>query len=255
MRRTLSLAAAGAVLLGACGGPAGKDAGRDRELVVSAAASLADAFPEIGRAFEAANPGVAVAFNFGPSDGLAGQIVEGAPVDVFVSASPAWMDAVAEGPGVIGRADVARNRLTVIVPAENPGQIERIEDLARDGVRLVLAAEGVPAGDYAREILAKAGIAEAALANLVSNEDDVRGVVAKVLAGDADAGIVYATDATPDAAAGIRAIPIPDDLNVVATYTIAVVGGSEQVDLAKRFVDFVLDEGRETLADHGFLPA
>ncbi len=102
-------------------------------------------------------------FNFGPSDGLATQINEGAPVDVFASASPTWMDAVQdEGPGVSGRTDFARNKLAIIVPSDNPAGIENLDDLTEDGVQLVLAAEGVPAGDYAREIFANAGISKAA---------------------------------------------------------------------------------------------
>ena len=135
-------------------------------------------------AFNDAHPEAHVSFTFGPSDGLATQIVEGAPVDVFASASPTWMDLVeTDGPGVRGRTDFARNRLAIVVPAGNPAGIEGIADLAREGVQLVLAAEGVPAGDYARQILENAGIADAALANVVSNEEDVALVLTKVLSG------------------------------------------------------------------------
>jgi molybdate transport system substrate-binding protein len=235
---------------GNAGGP------EERELIVSAAASLTAVFTQIGQGFEAENAGVGVALTFGPSDGLATQIVEGAPVDVFASASPAWMDLVAhEGPGVIGRADFARNELAIVAPAGNPAGIGGVEDLAADGVRLVLAAEGVPAGDYAREILANAGIADAALANVVSNEEDVASVVTKVLSGDADAGIVYVTDVTRELDDDLVLIEIPDDVNVFATYPIAVVTGSEEEDLAQRFVGYVLGDGQRTLAGFGFLPA
>ena len=195
-------------------------------------------------------------FNFGPSDGLATQINEGAPVDVFASASPTWMDAVQdEGPGVSGRTDFARNKLAIIVPSDNPAGIENLDDLTEDGVQLVLAAEGVPAGDYAREIFANAGISKAALANVVSNEEDVKAVITKMVSGDADAGIGYVTDVTPELADQISLITIPDDVNVIATYPIAVVAGSQEADLAQRFVDYVLGEGQQTLADYGFLPA
>jgi molybdate transport system substrate-binding protein len=122
-------------------------------------------------------------------------------------------------------------------------------------VQLVLAAEGVPAGDYARQILANAGIADAVVANVVSNEEDVKGVVTKVLTGEADAGIAYATDVTPEVAGEIRRIAISDDVNVIATYPIAVVSGSREASLARRFVDYVLGEGQQILAEHGFLPA
>lgn len=242
--------------LASCGSRGNGEGAEPHELTVSAAASLTDAFDDIAQAFEDGERDVTVTFNFGPSDGLASQIVEGAPVDVFASASPRWMDAVeSEGPGVSGRADFARNRLAIVVPAANPAGIEGIEDLAEDDVKLVLAAEGVPAGEYAREVLASSGLAGAALANVVSNEEDVRAVLTKILSGDADAGIVYVTDVTPDVGDHVSLIEIPDDVNVIATYPIAVVAGSQEADLAQRFVDFVLGDGQETLAAHGFLPA
>ncbi len=252
--RRVGLVAAAILLLPACGTSSG--ATGTRELTVSAAASLTDAFTDIGSAFEDATPGVTVALNFGASDQLTSQIEEGAPVDVFASASPAWMDAVADdGPGVTGRADFARNRLAIIVPTENPAGIRGLDDLTSEGVQLVLAAEGVPAGDYARQILDDAGIADAALANVVSNEPDVRAVIAKLLSGDADVGMGYVTDVTPDLSDRLTLISIPDDVNVTATYPIAVVSGSQEARLAQRFVDFVLGDGQRTLERYGFLPA
>lgn len=243
-----------ALLLTACGSRGSE--GDTRELIVSAAASLTAAFTDIAATFEAQTRGVTVTLNFGPSDGLATQIVEAAPVDVFASASPAWMDLVGnEGPGVLARADFARNRLAIAVPADNPASITRVSDLARPGIKLVLAAEGVPAGDYAREILANAGIEAPALTNVVSNEEDVKAVLTKILAGDADAGIVYVTDVGAQLSDRISLVPIPNDLNVIATYPIAVVAGSPRSDLANGFVRLVLGAGQETLAAHGFLPA
>ena len=242
-------------MVAGCGSSAGAGGSEPRELTVSAAASLTNAFADIGTAFEDANPGVTVTFNFGPSDGLATQINDGAPVDVFASASPTWMDAVQdEGPGVSGRMDFALNRLAIVVPSDNPAGIASLDDLAEDGMQLVLAAEGVPVGDYAREVLANARIADAAIENVVSNEEDVRAVLTKVLSGDADAGIVYVTDVTPDVADQVSLVEIPDDVNVIATYPIAAVTGSQEVDLAQRFVDLVLGDGQEILADYGFVP-
>ena len=262
MKRLLILAVSSALLLASCGdsgeGGSGSPSGSPEavEITVSAASSLTAAFTDMGAAFEDANSGVTVTFNFGPSDGLATQIDEGAPVDVFASASPTWMDLVQdEGPGVTGRTDFARNRLAIIVPSENPAGIENLDDLTEDGVQLVLAAEGVPAGDYAREIFANAGITKAALANVVSNEEDVKAVMTKTVSGDADAGIGYVTDVTPELADQISLITIPDDVNVIATYPIAVVTGSQEADLAQRFVDYVLGAGQQTLADYGFLPS
>ena len=267
MKKILILATSAALLLAACsdskdnGGTRGTTAesggspGAEAELTVSAASSLTEAFGEIGGAFEAANPGTTMTFNFGPSDGLAGQINEGAPVDVFASASPTWMDSVQDdGPGVTDRADFAQNRLAIIVPVDTPAGIENLDDLTEDNVQLVLAAEGVPAGDYAREIFQNAGIADAALANVVSNEEDVRAVITKLIAGDADAGIGYVTDVTPDVSDQVTLIPIPDAVNVIATYPIAVVNGTQEADLAQGFVDYVLGNGQQTLAEYGFLP-
>jgi molybdate transport system substrate-binding protein len=131
---------------------------------------------------------------------------------------------------------------------------EDLNDLTEDHVQLVLAAEGVPAGDYAREIFENAGISKAALANVVSNEEDVKAVITKVMSGEADAGIGYVTDVTPDVADRVTLIPIPDDVNVIATYPIAVVNGSQEADLAQGFVDYVLGDGQQTLAEYGFLP-
>jgi molybdate transport system substrate-binding protein len=225
------------------------------ELTVSAASSLTEAFTEIGRGFEAANDNSHVVFNFGPSDGLASQIQESGGVDVFASASPTWMDAVRDDPGISGRTDFAKNRLALLVPSDNPAQITSLEDLAEPGVKLVLAAEGVPAGDYAREILDNAGIGDAALANVVSNEEDVKGVITKLLSGDADAGIGYVTDVTPEISDQVSLIEIADDVNVIATYPIAVIADSEHPALANAFVDYVLGPGQDVLHEYGFLPA
>lgn len=265
MRSLLVLSASMSLLFAACSSDNGDDTGRTdatggtgerAELTVSAASSLTDAFGDIGTAFEGENPGVTVTFNFGPSDGLATQINDGAPVDVFAAASPTWMDSVQEeGPGVSDRADFAKNRLTIIVPADDPAGVEGIEDLTEDGLKLVIAAEGVPAGDYARAIFQNAGISKAAMANVVSNAQDVRAVVTSVASGDADAGIVYVTDVTADVADQVTQIEIPDDTNVIATYPIAVVNDSQETHLAKRFVDYVLGPGQQTLAGYGFLPA
>jgi molybdate transport system substrate-binding protein len=260
VRRAFAIVAMAALALASCGDQGGDATAGDesdpRELIVSAAASLTDAFTDLGAAYEDANPELTVTFNFGPSDGLATQINEGAPVDVFASASPTWMDAVQdEGPGVTGRTNFARNELAIVVPTDNPAGIASLDDLAEDGVQIVIAAEGVPAGDYAREIFTNAGILDEAMANVASNVEDVRSVVTAVATGEADAGIVYVTDVTADVADQVTAIEIPDDVNVIATYPIAVVTGSEEADLAQGFVDLVLGDGQQVLAEHGFLPA
>lgn len=219
-------------------------------VTVFAAASLTEAFTQIADDYAELH-GIEVRLSFGPSDGLATQIQEGAPADVFASASRKWMDAVAEDPGVTDRADFARNVLVVIVPAGDPAAIATVDDLAVPGIKLVLAAEGVPVGDYAREMLANAGIEDEALANVVSNEDDVKGVVQKVALGEADAGIVYRTDVTASVAADLETVDVPDDDNVVAVYPIAALAGASEH--ARGFVEHVLGPGQETLGEAGFL--
>lgn len=226
------------------------------EIVVLAASSLTEAFTQIGQDFQAKNPGVAVRFSFGPSDGLAGQIEQGSPADVFASASETWMDSVAkDGPGVSDRSDFARNRLVIITPSDNPAGISALPDLGDPGVKLVLAAKGVPAGDYAREALANAGVGKQAEANVVSNEQDDKAVVQKVLLGEADAGIVYVTDLTADVEPDVHPVSIPTNQNVIATYPIAAVAGGEHADVAQAFVNYVTGpEGQNTLHRFHFLP-
>jgi len=222
-----------------------------RDLTVAAAASLSQVFQRIGIAFERAHPGVSVRFTFSSSNGLATQIEEGAPVDVFASAAPTWLDAVAKDPGVIARATFARNRLIVIVPRADPARVTRLADLARRGVKLVLAAPGVPAGDYARQALTQAGL-RAALGNIVSNEQNVEGVVAKVASGDADAGIVYVTDLTAGVSSLIRAIEIPPSANVAAEYQIGIVRGTKAATQARAFLEYVLGPAQAALRSAGF---
>ncbi len=254
-RRPRPIAVLVATLLLAPGCARSAGAGADRELVVLAAASLTEAFTGIAADFERAHPRVRVRLSFGPSDALAIQIVEGAPADVFASASPRWMDEVERrGPGVSDRAAFARNVLVVITPFDDPGAVRSLADLARPGLRLVLAAPGVPAGDYAREALRSAGILQPALANLVSNEEDVKAVVQKVVLGEADAGIVYRTDVTPEVRDELRVVPLPRSVHVTAVYPIAVVASTGTPQLARAFVRAVLGPGQAVLQAHGFLP-
>jgi molybdate transport system substrate-binding protein len=231
-------------------------------LTVFAAASLTDAFTEIGAKFDSVNPGVTTTFNFGGSQALRTQIEEGAPADVFASASGKEMDAlVADG---FVAQDVAKvflsNRLILILPADNPAAIETLGDLAEPGVKLVLAAEEVPVGNYARQALDLmnesygSDFKDKVLANVVSNEDNVKQVVAKVQLGEADAGIVYASDAV--VVSDLKTIEIPAELNVIANYPIASLAHSESTVIAVKFVDYVLStEGQAILQKWGFTPA
>jgi molybdate transport system substrate-binding protein len=219
-------------------------------VTVFAAASLTDAFTELGTAFEAAHPGTTVTYNFAGSQQLAAQITTGgAPADVFASANPAQMASAVAADVVSGEPAVfARNRLEIAVEPGNPAGISGLEDLGRDDLAVVLAADQVPAGQYAREALTAAGVP----IDPVSLETDVRSVLTKVALGEADAGVVYASDVA--AANGrVDGVSIPDEANVVATYPIAVLQHAPNPVAARAFVDFVrADVARDVLEAHGF---
>jgi molybdate transport system substrate-binding protein len=238
---------------------------RPETLIVYAAASLTAAFSELGRSFEQQHRGVAVQFNFAGSQQLASQLEQGARADVFASADQRWMD-YARMKGLVedGTPVFARNRLVVIVPPANPARIERLEDLSRSGIKLVLAGQAVPAGKYSRralENLAAApgfppGYDRRVLANLVSQEETVKGVVAKVQLGEADAGMVYQSDVTPAVARKVRVFHIPDRYNVIASYPVAVLKSSGNPEMARKFVQLLSsDAGQGVLKRHGFLRA
>ncbi len=259
--RLLVLAICGSLLLAACssddssGDGDGSPSAPAVELTVFAASSLTAAFTQIGTDFEAANAGTTVTFNFGSSGDLAASIESEGTADVFASASGTYMDEVSDKVGVTGRADFVQNKLVIITPPDNPANITSLEDLANPGVQVVLAAEGVPVGDYARQALDSAGLTDAVMANVVSNEEDDASVVAKITAGEADAAIVYVSDVTSAVAPDVHAVEIPDDVNVIATYPIAVVTGTSDTEAAQAFVDYVTgSEGQATLAEFGFLP-
>ena len=246
---SLRVAAAGALVvaalaLGACGD--GEDP--TETITVFAAASLTEAFGELAAAFEAEHPGVTVRLSFAGSATLRTQVLEGAPADVFASASPDEVVALDAAGLVVEERALATN--TLVIAAGQDG-IETFEELTLPGLRLVLAAEDVPAGRYARESLALAGtdFAERVLANVRSNEANVRATLAKVELGEADAAIVYTSDLRA-ADEGIRAIAIPERFQVAAEYRIALLSES---DAARAFVAFATSpQGMATLARHGF---
>ncbi len=238
---------------------------RATTLHVFAAASLADAFGDLARRLEQQRPGLAVRVDLGGSQALAMQIEQGASADVFASADDRWMDHVRDLGLLQGESAIfARNRLVVIVPRANPARIRRLQDLARAGVKLVLGADAVPVGRYARLALRNlardpalgADFAEHALRNVVSEEENVKSVVGKVQLGEADAGIVYRSDVTPGVAPDLEVIDVPADADVVASYPIARLKAGREPGAARAFVDLVLSsEGQQVLARHGFLPA
>lgn len=232
-----------------------------KSLTVYAAASLTDAFTEISKNVEAANPGVTVTLNFAGSQTLRTQIEQGAQVDVFASANAKEMNALVSGKYV--GADAAQiflsNQLLVILPEDNSAGIEQLEDLSKSGLKLILAAEEVPVGNYSLQVLDKldqaigGGYKDKVLANVVSYENDVKQVVAKVQLGEADAGIVYSSDSV--AAPDLQKIDIPAENNVVARYPIAALAQSREPELAQAFIAYVLSsEGQAVLKRWGFLP-
>jgi molybdate transport system substrate-binding protein len=239
-------------------------AGASGVLTVFAAASLAEAFSMLARILEQRNPGLRVTLSLAGSQQLAAQIEQGARADLFASADQRWMDYVRERGLLAGAAtEFVRNRLVVIVPRANPARIARLQDLANPGVKVVLAADAVPVGRYSREALLKLNrapgfpdnYANRVIANVVSSEENVRGVVAKVQLGEVDTGIVYRSDVTPATAARVTVFEIPDRYNVIASYPIAVVRGSPNPAAAAAFVGLVLSPlGQRMLRDNNFVP-
>jgi molybdate transport system substrate-binding protein len=231
------------------------------DLTVFAAASLTDAFEAIERELEAATPNLSITYNFGGSQALVTQLEEGAQADVFASANTAQMDTAIAAKLVAGKpVPFVRNRLAIVTPAGNPAGIESAADLGTEAVLLVLAQPEVPAGRYARESVCLmaadtatygTGFVERVAANVVSEEEDVRDALAKVALGEADAGIVYVSDA---AAAGdqVQVIDIPDAVNIIATYPVALLTGGEAA-LGSAFIAYLLsEEGQAILESYGF---
>jgi molybdate transport system substrate-binding protein len=223
-------------LAAACGG------GDDDGLTVLGAASLTDVLPAVDDA---------PAYQFAASDTLAAQIREGAAADVYAAADERlpgelFADGLVERPRVF-----ATNRLVLLVPRGNPAGIRGVDDLAADGVRFVLAAEGVPVGDYARAVLAELG-RPALVERAASFEDDVRSVTGKVALGEADAGFAYATDAAA-VAGDVEVVELPAGAQPPIRYGVAVVSASDAPEAARAYVDRLLGpEGREALEAAGF---
>lgn len=261
MRHAVRLFLLFSLFLGSCMPAAANSAPESQTLIVFAAASLTDAFTEIGKNFEAKNPDVTLTFNFAGSQSLRTQIEEGAPADVFASANKTEMEMLVSGAHVEEDTPqiFLQNKLVVILPASNPAGLSRLEDLVNTGIKFVIAAEEVPVGKYTRQALDLMNgpfgtdFKDKALANVVSNEDNVRQVVAKVQLGEADAGIVYTSDVV--AAPDLKTVEIPTDLNIIAEYPIAKLSQSSHADLADAFITFVLsDEGQSVLEKWGFSP-
>jgi molybdate transport system substrate-binding protein len=239
--------------------PFPEDAGT---LTVFAAASLTDAFDEVAATLEAANPGLDIVDNYAGSQALVTQLTEGAPADVAAFASNSAMKDATEAGVVTAEAQpFVENVLTIVVPADNPAGITSAADLAKPGIKLVLAQEEVPVGGYSRQSICNMGADTATYGddfvtmvagNVVSEEDNVRSVLSKVDLGEADAGIVYTSDVK--AADNVMTVEIPEAVNELATYPIAPVASGNQ-DLAAAYISFILSpDGQAILESYGFIP-
>jgi len=251
------LAALAVAALAGCGTQAGGAEGGDASegtttLTVFAAASLKGSFEDLAGQFEAAHDGVDVQLSFAGSSDLVAQVQQGAPADVVASADTATMDKLVADDLVAAPQDFATNTLEIAVPPGNPAGVETLADLADPDVALVLCAPAVPCGAASAEVEEAAGLD----LRPVSEEQSVTDVLGKVIAGEADAGLVYVTDV---AAAGddVEGVEFPESADAVNTYPIATVpheaADATQDDLAREFVDLVLsDDGQQTLAGFGF---
>jgi molybdate transport system substrate-binding protein len=241
--RRAAVGVALALLVAGCGGD-----DDDPRLVVSAGSSTTEALTECSRDFEGAD----VRLSFGGSDELAAQVRQGVKPDVLASANTAIPEALHDEGLLSEPVEFATNRLVIAVPRGS--DIRETADLRREGMKLVIGSESVPIGSYTREVLDRlpGGEGELILGNVRSNEPDVKGIVGKLTQGAADAGFTYATDVTA-AGESLEAIPLPPVVEPDVTYSAGVVRGAEQPELARRFVEGLVDGGcADALADAGF---
>ena len=250
----------GGALLSGCSSES-SSAGTSSRLTVFAASSLADAFQELGAAFQREHLGVKLAFNFAGSSTLRTQLELGARADLFASADTRQMELAQRACVVMETPEIFATNSLVLVTSPGNQEVQSLKDLSKPGARLLLALPEVPVGAYARLFLNKMeaslsfddGFSQRVLANLASEEINVRQVLAKVMLGEADAGIVYLSDVTGDAAQRVRTIPIPPEFNVVALYPAAVLRDAQQPALAAEFVSFLGSPNAQAiLASYGF---
>jgi molybdate transport system substrate-binding protein len=254
IRRTRAIAAAAlaaVTLITGCGSgekpsPENTSGGR---LMVFAAASLKGTFTEIGRQFTTENPSASVDFNFAGSSDLVTQLTQGAPADVFASADTKNMDKAAAAGLLAGDpVNFAANTLTIAVAPGNPKQISSFKDLTKPGTAVVVCAPQVPCGSATQKVEKATGVTLAP----VSEESSVTDVLNKVTTGQADAGVVYVTDAI-GVGNKVTAVPFPESSGAVNTYPIAALKQSANAALAKSFVDYVTSEaGQKVLSQAGF---
>lgn len=272
MHRSLIVFVITALLISSCGcsalsrsqhvPPAGTNSGASGELTVFAASSLQDALNEVKQKFEQKYPSVVVRYNYGGSPQLRIQLENGAAADLFASANMVEMEKAQAQKLVQGSPAVfTKNKLVVVLPRQNPGKINSLNDLATPGVKLVTTTPDVPVGAYTRSVLKKMssdpqyspGFSERVLANVVSEETNVRQVLAKVLLGEADAGVVYQSDITAKNSAELLTLEIPDRFNEIAVYPIAVTAAARNKAAADLYIEYLLgSDGQQILRSHSF---
>ncbi|GHF02137.1 molybdate-binding protein [Amycolatopsis deserti] len=247
MKKLGALLAAAALLITGCGSSSGGS--ESRTLTVFAAASLTESFTALKTAFESAHAGTEVKFNFAGSSSLVQQLSNGASADVFASADQPNMDKAVQAGVVDGAPSVfATNKLAIAVAPGNPKGIRSFADLARDGLTVVVCAPQVPCGSATEKVEKSTGVT----LKPASEEQDVKQALNKVRTGDADAGLVYVTDAT-SAAGAVDRVDFPEATSAVNSYPIAVVKNAPRAELARQWVEFVLGEqGRAELRKAGF---
>jgi molybdate transport system substrate-binding protein len=235
-----------------------------KEITVFTAASLTGAFSEIGGIYEN-ETSIHAVFNFDGSQALRTQIENGAYADVFASANKKQMNALKNG-GLMNNSSIiifAKNKISLIVPKDNPAKIESIQDLAKPGIKIVMGTKDVPVGDYALQIIDKLGNDSSygqdyktkVLSNVISQETNVNYVVTKVALGEADVGFAYVSDVTGDLADKVDKIEIPDEYNIIAEYPMGLLQESKYPNEGMEFMNLVMsDEGKAVLEKYGFSP-
>lgn len=260
MRKLMFVSAILACIVSAVGV---RPAAAGKTLTVFAAASLTETLKQVEPIFEKAHPGLDVRLNMAASSRCRIQIEQGAPADVFLSANTSNMDPLVGAGRVEKPAIFAHNRVLIIAPKSNPAGVKSPADLAKSGIKLVTCSPEVPIGKYTRIVIDKmeasgeygSNFKARVLSNIVSEEPNVKGIVAKVRLGEADAGVCYASDVTPAVRPDVKVVGIPDEMNVIGDYPIAVVKGGSQKALAREFMAFMLsDRGQSILAENGFIP-